>query len=98
MNRSDELETIVQAIEGFPMGASMRDIFSFFNGKLTSRLIQRRLAQLVSSRQIIAEGNARARRYRIPTSINPYIVLQMRPPSFFKRCKKDSRENPTACR
>lgn len=60
-----EIEKIMDVIGQFPAGGSIEDISRALETKLSRRTLQRRLAMLVSSKRLIAEGHGRATRYRI---------------------------------
>lgn len=61
-----ELDTICQAVTGFPSGASVEDIRSTLVNELPRRTLQRRLALLVEQHRLVSEGAGRGCRYRLP--------------------------------
>lgn len=62
-----ELDTICQAVTGFPSGASVEDIRSTLADELPRRTLQRRLALLVEQHRLVSEGAGRGCRYRLPS-------------------------------
>ena len=63
---TNELDAVLRAAARFPEGASIEDITGALPITLPHRTLQRRLAQLVTEKRLIAEGRARASRYRQP--------------------------------
>jgi len=85
---SSELDALVSVLSRFPAGASIDDILTSFDGGLSERVVQRRLVMLIKNGAVIAEGQARARRYRVTSpEINPEIVLRMKPFTFSAEAK-----------
>lgn len=63
----NDLSMIIEAVAAFPEGAGIEEIEATLKGKVSSRrTLQRRLATLVEQKELIVEGHARARRYRLP--------------------------------
>lgn len=61
-----ELDSICQAVTGFPSGASVEDIRNSLTNELPRRTLQRRLAMLVEQHRLVSEGAGRGCRYRLP--------------------------------
>lgn len=61
----DELNAVLQAVAGFPDGASLEEISEALGGVVARRTLQRRLALLVAQKRLTAWGRARASRYRV---------------------------------
>jgi hypothetical protein len=62
----DRLDAVLRVVASFPDGASIEDIGGALYPKLPRRTLQRRLAQLVEQKRLLAEGRGRASRYRMP--------------------------------
>lgn len=60
-------DTILQIVKRFPQGASLEDILQAQFPPLPKRSLQRHLAFLTTQNQLHAVGNARARRYYLPS-------------------------------
>lgn len=56
---------ILQALSGFPNGASIDELLAVLELTFSRRTLQRRLNDLVGQNKVITEGQARARRYKI---------------------------------
>jgi hypothetical protein len=63
---SIELEAILEIISRFPGGVSIDQLVEETNLGLSRRTLQRRLVNLVSSRQLLRSGRGPATRYRVP--------------------------------
>ena len=61
-----ELDAILTAVASHPKGAQIRAILDGLPYKLPPRTLQRRLALLVEQKRLIAEGQRKGRRYRVP--------------------------------
>lgn len=62
----NELDKIVDIVARFPAGAPIREIISALKIPISLRNVQTRLVLLVKKGRLYAEGNARARLYRLP--------------------------------
>ena len=62
----NELDAVLRAMARFPEGGSIEHIAGALPITLPHRTLQRRLARLVAEKRLIAEGRARASRYRLP--------------------------------
>jgi hypothetical protein len=73
------LNSILQIIKRFPQGVSLEDILQAFVSPLSKRTLQRYLALLAKENRLKTMGQARARRYYLPSpesrKINPPILL-----------------------
>ncbi|MDX8431755.1 MAG: Fic family protein [Candidatus Algichlamydia australiensis] len=65
-NYEKDYQQILHILEDFPDGAKVDDILSKINLSLSKRVLQRRIANLLSDRRLVAEGRNRARRYKLP--------------------------------
>ncbi len=63
-----QLGAIVELITGHPEGIGLGAIREGLAIELTLRTLQRRLALLVDQKRLVAEGNRKGRRYRVPVS------------------------------
>ncbi|MGE3779676.1 MAG: Fic family protein [Pirellulaceae bacterium] len=61
-----EFEAIVAAVARYPDGVSAHGLRAALPFTLPTRMLQRRLAQLVAQSRVLAEGRGRGRRYRLP--------------------------------
>lgn len=64
----NEFKMITDAVAAFPAGAGIEEIHDALGKKTPRRTLQRRLALLVAQHLLMAEGRARARRYRLPVA------------------------------
>jgi len=62
--KSEQLDELVNVVASFPEGAHLEQILQKFTPTLPRRTMQRRLAALVSDRQLIMEGAGRTVAYR----------------------------------
>ncbi len=60
-----ELDTVLQAVAGFPKGGAVEEIRGALNTCLPRRTLQRRLARLVKQNQLTVEGRGRGSRYHL---------------------------------
>ena len=63
-----EFESIRAAVGRFPEGAAIDDIARALKKPASRRTLQRRLAHLVKSNELVLEGRKRGSRYRLPSS------------------------------
>lgn len=61
-----ELEAILAAVSAHPGGAKVSAIREGLPYELPRRMLQRRLALLVEQKRLVAEGDQKGRRYRLP--------------------------------
>jgi len=61
-----ELDAVLEAVSGFPDGASLDEINSALTIALSRRTLQRRLALLVRQKRLTHEGRGAGSRYRLP--------------------------------
>ncbi|MBK8911729.1 MAG: Fic family protein [Chlorobi bacterium] len=59
-----DMDALLHAISRFPNGASMEELLSLPQFAFSRRTLQRRLRQLVQQHLVVADGRARAIRYR----------------------------------
>ena len=64
-----ELEAILAVVAAHPEGVPVRTIRDGLPSDLPPRMLQRRLALLVEQKRLIAEGQRKGRRYRVPITI-----------------------------
>ncbi len=70
-----ELEQIVEIIGQFPSGATLEKIAPLLEVPLSTRTLQRRLANLARQGRILAEKDGKAFRYRLPPTGNLEATL-----------------------
>jgi fido (protein-threonine AMPylation protein) len=61
----NQLDAVLNAVSRLPGGAALNDVNGAVGLDLPRRTLQRRLAQLVRQRRLIADGRGRARQYRV---------------------------------
>ena len=71
---SSEVDTLIEIVGRFPVGASVDDITRLPEIDLPRRTLQRRLAMLVRGRRLISEGRGRGSRYRVPRRVAVDVV------------------------
>ncbi len=64
-----ELDAIFTVVAAHPEGVQVRAIREGLPYELPPRMLQRRLALLVEQKRLIAEGQRKGRRYRVPVSM-----------------------------
>ncbi len=75
----DETNSVLEAVASFPDGAGIEKIHEALGGRVVRRTLQRRLALLVEQQFVLVEGQARARRYRLP------VANGLRPNTAYRR-------------
>ncbi len=65
----EELDAILAVVAAHPGGVPVGTIRAGLPYDVPPRTLQRRLAQLVEQKRLIAEGRAKGRRYRVPVTI-----------------------------
>lgn len=65
MSSNHSLDILLEIIDRFPEGASLEEIMLGLNPTVTPRTVQRWLSLLIKQAQVIAIGQARARKYKI---------------------------------
>ena len=78
---TEEFDTLLQVISGFPSGVSLREINTRLKIRLPLRTLQRRLASLVSQGRLHILGQGRSSRYQIPLKKDsrPSGLIQTKP-------------------
>lgn len=61
-----QYDTLISAVSRFPLGASLEEIVAASGLSLPKRTLQRHLALLVKEGFLLAEGETRGRRYKLP--------------------------------
>jgi hypothetical protein len=61
-----ELESILAIVADHPNGVAIRDIRKGLTKEMPTRMLQRRLALLAQQKRLVAEGQGKGRRYRLP--------------------------------
>lgn len=64
-----ELDAILAVVAAHPEGVSVSTIRAGLPSDMPTRTLQRRLALLVEQKRLIAEGERKGRRYRVPVTI-----------------------------
>ncbi len=64
-----ELNAILTVVAAYPEGVPVRTIREGLPYELPPRMLQRRLALLVEQKRLVAEGQRKGRRYRVPATI-----------------------------
>ena len=81
-----QYNAILQAVEKFPMGASVSTLLSLPEIHLPKRTLQRRLDQLVGEDRLSAIGRARSRRYTVLSSMaESPLMLREEPAQYATR-------------
>jgi len=62
----EEFDELIKIVETFPQGAGFEEIVKLLKTPPLRRTLQRRLKALIQSGDLCVEGNARARKYRLP--------------------------------
>ena len=70
-----ELDAILAVVAGHREGARVRAIREGLPYELPPRMLQRRLALLIEQKRLIAEGQRKGRRYRVPVTITDKSTL-----------------------
>ncbi|MEA3642124.1 MAG: Fic family protein [Lamprobacter sp.] len=66
---TQELETILAIVAAHPDGVQIQTIREGLANQLPPRMLQRRLALLLEQKRLVAEGQGKGRRYRVPVTI-----------------------------
>jgi Fic family protein len=66
VSQSSQIDLILEIVGRFPSGASVEEILVGLDPSLPRRTLQYRLASLVKSGILLAEGRTRGRRFRLP--------------------------------
>jgi hypothetical protein len=84
-----QYDAILQAVEKFPMGASVSTLLSLPEIHLPKRTLQRRLDQLVGEDRLSAIGRARSRRYTVLSSMaESPLMLREEPAHYATRYRR----------
>ena len=70
-----QIELILEIVSRFPSGASVEEILVGLNPPPARRTVQHRLAALVKSGRLVAEGRTKGRRFRLPEKVVDEIPL-----------------------
>jgi hypothetical protein len=78
-----QYDAILQAVEKFPLGASVITFLSLPEIHLPKRTLQRRLDQLVGEDRLSAIGRARSRRYTVLSSMAESPLMLREEPAHY---------------
>jgi hypothetical protein len=70
VKQSSQVDLILEIVDGFPGGASVEQILVGLNPPPPRRTLQYRLAKLVKSGHLVAEGRTKGRRFHLPPSVH----------------------------
>jgi len=62
---AEELDTVLAAVSQYPDGIGVEQLHSAI-AVMPRRTLQRRLAELVAAKRLVAQGQGRGRKYRLP--------------------------------